>query len=86
MRKGDVPVNYIVAILLGIAVIGLIGYWIYTTYIKGKGASDTVECLGYRIAVCTGVTSADDEKAKQACPNGLLVKGSPKCDELLQKK
>ncbi len=31
MRKADVPVPYIIAIIIGIAVIALLGYWFFMT-------------------------------------------------------
>lgn len=83
MRKGEIPIGHIVAIILAIAVIGLIGWWLYTNYIKGKAGGETAECLGYKIAYCTGVTK-DEEKVKQVC--GGKLPDQRECDELLKKQ
>lgn len=42
--KGDVPVAYIIALLLGIAVLALLGYWFYTVYMRGSGKLSQDEC------------------------------------------
>ncbi len=78
MRKGEVPVGYIVAIVLGIAVIGLIGYWLFINYLKG---SDTpAECLAYKAAACKGIL-LDEEKAKAACKDKWFSSFPPDAKE-----
>ncbi len=85
MRKGEIPIGHIVAIILAIAVIGLIGWWLYTNYIKGENAGDTAECLGYKIAKCTGIP-VDDERGKLCSNWQEFSPGSSECDKLLQKQ
>lgn len=67
MRKG-VAVNTTILLILGMIVLGLVGYLIYTTFIQGKCKVDSTECLAARIDCCCAAgTLADAEKACVSC-------------------
>lgn len=63
-----VAVQHIVLIILGVIVIGLLGYLFYTTFIKGRSAIESNECLAERLSYCSGQTN-DFEKVNKACGN-----------------
>ena len=66
-RKG-VAVDTVVLLILGMIVLALIAYLIYTTFLKGKCKIDSTECLAARIECCCAKgTLADAEKACESC-------------------
>lgn len=54
--KGAVPVGYIIAIILGVLVMGLLGYWLYTTGPKVETFMTESECKSRKMALCTEYT------------------------------
>jgi len=38
MARGEVPISYIIALILGVAVVAIIGYWFFV--IQGQGGSE----------------------------------------------
>jgi len=66
MKKG-VAVQTIVWIVLAIIVLGLVGYLLFTTFVKGKAGMESKECLAARLNYClverTPSSLADVNKA-----------------------
>src|SRR3990172_7100789 len=52
MRKA-VAVPYIIAILLGIAVIGLVGYWFFVSTGRLGGAATLTDCQNKEVQYCS---------------------------------
>lgn len=53
MSKGALPVPHIIAILLGIIVVALLGYWFYTTGGSFSGIASEAACRGKLLQYCT---------------------------------
>jgi hypothetical protein len=51
--KGDVPVAYIIAIILGVLVMGLLGYWLYTSGPRVETFMTESECKTRKMSACT---------------------------------
>lgn len=49
-----IAVPYIIAILLGVAVIGLVGYWLFFSGGKFSGESLSLECNNQKLIFCQG--------------------------------
>lgn len=49
-----IAVPYIIALVLGIGVIGLVGYWFFSTGGKFGGAALSVECNNQKLIFCQG--------------------------------
>lgn len=85
--KGEIPISYIVAIVLAIAVLALLGYWFYMSGGKFSGSVNRQDCLNLKLRYCTewgtkGFTgtpdwnnypSATDQKGK-ACRDMFQIK------------
>jgi hypothetical protein len=37
MARGEVPISYIIALILGVAVVAIIGYWFFVVQGQGGG-------------------------------------------------
>lgn len=53
MKKGSVPVPYIIALLLGIAVIAILAYWFFFSGGKFGGAVSEAACRAKLLKYCT---------------------------------
>lgn len=51
-NKGSIPIPYIIAIIFGIAVIAIIGYWFFTVSSSAGGVGSESECIAMKIAWC----------------------------------
>ena len=60
-------VNYTIAIILGVVVIALLGYWFF--YASGKGivSTNSAECTATKIQFCTLQTQDNWDKIKTKC-------------------
>lgn len=47
-----IAVYYIIAIILGVIVIGVIGYWFFTVASRGGGTQATIDCDALKVAFC----------------------------------
>jgi len=52
MSKGTLPVPHIIAIVLGIIVLALLGYWFFTTGGTFSGTASEAECRGKFLQYC----------------------------------
>ncbi|MBU5537461.1 MAG: hypothetical protein QW818_01465 [Candidatus Aenigmatarchaeota archaeon] len=57
MKKG-IAVPYIIAIFLGVGVIGLLGYWLFVSGIKFGGGVSSEQCRTDFLEACNKWTSA----------------------------
>lgn len=48
LKKGSVPVPYIIALILGVAVVGVFVYWIYVS----GGSIGSAQCTAIRVRYC----------------------------------
>jgi len=71
-KKGSVPIPYIIALILGVVIIALLGYWLF--FIGGQfgGVVSEKACEGKKMAYCseyktTGSVSGDKDFSKE-CP------------------
>ncbi len=53
MSKGDMPVGYIIAIVLGIIVLAVLGYWLFVTGGGAGGVVSETTCRGKFLNYCT---------------------------------
>ncbi|MBI2084104.1 MAG: hypothetical protein HYT70_00615 [Candidatus Aenigmarchaeota archaeon] len=60
-------VNYIVAIVLGVAVIALLGYWFFYAGGQGRQGTNEAECIAVKIRFCTFQTQENWDKIKTKC-------------------
>lgn len=51
--KGAIPVAYIVALILGVAVIGLLGYWFFVQGGIFEEQMTTQTCIAKKLSYCT---------------------------------
>ncbi len=82
MRKGAVPIPYIVAIVLGIAIIGLIGYWLFVSSSKLGETISASECQAKAYQYCSSIFKGSWD---QRCTDiGIDPTPAGKCDEILK--
>lgn len=51
--KADVPIPYIISIILGIAIIALLGYWFFIASGGFHGQMTEQECRNLKLTFCT---------------------------------
>lgn len=83
MQKA-VAIPYIIALVLGIAVIGLVGFWFFKTGGKFGSQSLEVECQAKVFSYCLAWQSKsacdnDDRPALEVCDN---LPSEAKCKEI----
>jgi hypothetical protein len=59
VSKGDIPIPYIVALILGIIVIGVIGYWFFVLSGKGGGTASEQFCRAKELTYCSQWSKCD---------------------------
>jgi hypothetical protein len=52
MAKGEVPISYIIALILGIAVVAVIGYWFFVVQSQGGGEMTITQCRDKAYVYC----------------------------------
>lgn len=78
MKKG-VAVDTLILIILGVIVIALVAYLIFTHFGIGKNVIESKECLAARIDYCmTGSSYADLQKN---CPGSTYADVNPPTNE-----
>lgn len=53
MSKAELPVSHIVAMVLGVIVLALLGYLVYTNFIAATGAVSEETCRSQFLQYCT---------------------------------
>lgn len=53
MKKGSVPIPYIIALLLGIAVVAILGYWFFVLGGQWGGEVTMQRCRSKAVTYCT---------------------------------
>jgi len=52
MAKGEVPIAYIIALILGIAVVALLGYWFFVMQSGGSSELNAEQCRARAYEYC----------------------------------
>jgi hypothetical protein len=86
MNKGAVPIPYIIALVLAIAVIALIGYWFFFLSGQWSGQVTETQCTTHAITYCsdwklTGY-SWDNEKNEPSIGSWEDTPGISECAAL----
>ncbi len=53
MAKKGIAIPYIIALILGIVVVGVIGYWFFTTTGTGSGSAAVASCNTKKLQWCS---------------------------------
>lgn len=53
MSKGEVPIAYIIALILGIAVVALLGYWFFVMQAGGSASMNLEQCRAKAYEYCS---------------------------------
>ena len=53
MAKGAIPTPYIIAIIFGVIVLVLVGYWFWTSYMGGSKATHEAKCKTKLLTICS---------------------------------
>lgn len=53
MAKGEVPIAYIIALILGIAVVAVLGYWFFVLQGQGGGEINLDQCRNKAFTYCS---------------------------------
>lgn len=82
--KGEIPVAYIVAIILAVIVIGLIGYWLIVNVGIFGGASSEKVCQATLMEKCVGKPgdTAIDQYKYNECKGTDTAKKVTKCSDV----
>lgn len=67
MRKGALPIPYIIALIIGVIVVAVLAYWFISSSGKGTGIGTEAECRGRVLEWCITKSSADQTKANEVC-------------------
>jgi len=85
VRKGAIPVPYIIALILGIVVVGLLAYWFFILGGKIPGQASEAECRIKENQYCTAwsatgyATKPGDLDFSEACPTTSADVYAPEC-------
>jgi len=52
MAKGEIPIGYIIALVLGIAVVAILGYWFFIMQGSGGSQMTTSQCQSMAYTYC----------------------------------
>ena len=52
MSKAEVPISYIIALILGVAVVAIIGYWFFIVQSQGGGEMTADKCRSSAYTYC----------------------------------
>lgn len=86
MSKGDLPVAHVVAIILGIIVIALLGYLIYTNFTKSTGTISEETCKAKLIQYCTLWSFCNYEPTKKDAKGSIIGGCQPNNADFYDKK
>ena len=81
--KGAVPIPYIIALLLGIAVVAIIGYWFFVLSGQTGGELTFADCKTRATTYCAEWSQAgyavDSETGEPDIPLGWFSDAYPRC-------
>ena len=63
------PIPYIIALILGVIVIALLGYWLIFSGGKGSKVGQEAECRGRMVEWCVTKITANRNKVDEVCGN-----------------
>lgn len=67
MRKGDLPIPHIIGLIIGIAVVALLVYWLVFSSGKGTGVGTEAQCTAKKLEYCTTQTNDAKTAAETTC-------------------
>lgn len=87
MKKGAIPVHYIIALILGIIVVGLLGYWFFVLGGRIPGQVSETDCRTKQHAYCTEWSAngydldnkPDGKDFSEDCPTTSADVYAPEC-------
>ncbi len=92
LAKKGIAIPYIIALILGIVVVGVIGYWFFTTTGTGSGSAVVSQCNAKKTQWCTDWSRTAFDNARKpgnwesfapGCSNvGVAEPGSLECRTL----
>lgn len=73
MRKGALPIPYIIALIIGVIVVAVLAYWFISSSGKGSNVGKEAECRGRILQWCVGGKTASDKEIADKVCNGLNI-------------
>ncbi len=67
--KAAIPVPYIIALILGVVVIALLGYWFVSSAGKGSSIGSEAECAARKVEFCATQTLESWVRQDDICGN-----------------
>ena len=80
MSKGEMPVGYIVAIVLGVVVIALLGYFIIVNYGPFRGVASEATCRAQLLQYCSFWSADGYDLSKKPFGNKDFYELNKNCD------
>lgn len=69
MKKGALPIPYIITLILGVIVVALLAYWFVNSGGKGTNIGKEAECTARKTEFCATQLSEHLEKARECDEN-----------------
>lgn len=70
MRKAAMPVPYIIALIIGVIVVAVLGYWFISSGGKGSNIGTEAECTARKAEYCATQTVDVRSKVSSICKDG----------------
>lgn len=100
MRRGAIPIPYIIALIFGIIALAVLGYWLYTQSGKIIGTGGSIECQAKQESYCQqwkilslfdnsvkpsiGMPGGCPEPSKTMCMKSLNCECKYECDKFTE--
>ena len=84
MSKAELPVSHIIAIILGVIVLGLLGYFLYTNFIKAGSTVTEETCRSKFTQFCSLWSVTGYKQLPIGYKNGFY-ETTPECSDLESK-
>lgn len=82
MKKGQIPIPYIIALLLGIAVVAILGYWFFVLGGRIPGQVSETWCNTKKNQYCTEWFQAGFPTTMSERPGGGWSSYAPGCTDI----
>jgi len=84
MKKGAVPIPYIIALLLGIAVVAILGYWFFVLGGQWGGEVSLQGCRNKALLYCQAYQGSgyDEDEDGQPSPLGWFGRVAPEGEQI----